>query len=162
NFGAPAAATVVSGGVTTTVPASEYSNGFSVVVPGTGRHEMLFTASGASQLNASSPITTKDWWRTNCFSINYPPPAPHQRFNFTSPDGVTYRFSQYSIRPYPSYQRPADTTTSGTVAVVQREQLWMLPTTVTDRFGNTVSYQYITVGNQLMPSVISSSDGRQI
>ena len=165
NFSAPPAATVTNGSVTTTVPSSEYSNGFSVIVPGTGRHEMLYSSATVVTSGFSvgpPPVVTKDWWVMSCAPLGAPSPAPQQGFKVTSPAGVTYSFLKYSTRPYAAYVRPADTSTAGVTAVVDRQLVWMLPTTITDRFGNSVSFQYTTVGTEQRLTNITSSDGRTI
>ena len=166
DFGAAPAAAVISntefGPVTTNVPFSEYSNGFTIVVPGSGRHELLYRASGNTN-PAGYPVVSKDWWASKCVTrYGLQTGTPDEGFEVKSPDGVTYEFTQYSARSYPSYQRPADTTQSGVMAVVARQEAWFLPDTITDRFGNTVSYTYQTVNGQLMPHVITASDGRTI
>jgi RHS repeat-associated protein len=173
DFEAPLDATVTtstsSGNVTTTLPAAEYSQGYSLIVPGKGRHELL-SRSGVNQYApandyADYPVVTHDWWAATCKPIygNYVG-QPNERFEVTSPDGVTYDFGYYSQRPYPSYQRIADTSQSGVTAVLPRLQAYMLPNTVTDRFGNWVQYHWTknAYTSAMSLSSITSSDGRTI
>ncbi|WP_165371453.1 RHS repeat domain-containing protein [Pseudolysobacter antarcticus] len=170
-FAAPPATTVTTpngtGTVTTSVPSSEYGVGYAIVVPGAGRHELLLRASGNTQSPGSGyPIVSQDWWASGCVQrAGVPlgnPPTPDEGFQVKSPTGVTYTFDQYSARSYPSYQRPADSTTAGLMATLPRQQVWMLPTNITDRFGNWVNYTYTTNGATLSLRTITSSDGRTI
>lgn len=50
---------------------------------------------------------------------------------------------------------------ASTTSILQRQEIWFLPTTVTDRFGNTVIYTYDT-NNPWNLTTIQSSDGRRI
>ena len=170
-FAAPPATTVTTpngtGTVTTSVPSSEYGVGYAIVVPGAGRHELLLRASGNTQTPGSGyPIVSQDWWASGCVQRDGAPvtnpPTPDEGFQVKSPAGVTYTFDEYSARPYPSYQRPADSTTSGLMATVPRQQVVMLPSLITDRFGNWVKYTYTTNGTTLSLGSITSSDGRII
>ncbi len=170
-FAAPPATTVTTpngtGTVTTSVPSSEYGVGYAIVVPGAGRHELLLRASGNTQSPGSGyPIVSQDWWASGCMQRSDAPvtnpPTPDEGFMVKSPAGVTYTFEEYSARPYPSYQRPADSTTSGLMATVPRQQVVMLPSKIEDRFGNWVTYAYTTNGTTLSLNTITSSDGRII
>jgi len=173
DFNAPATATVTTttsnGDVTTSIPASEYSQGYSLIVPGKGRHELLVRSSANAFAPAGDyanyPVVTHDWWAATCKTIygSYPG-QPDQRFEVTSPDGVTYDFGYYSQRSYPSYQRIADTAQSGVTAVLPRIQAFMLPNTVTDRFGNWVQYNWTknTYTGAMSLSSITSSDNHTI
>ncbi len=166
DFGSPPPVTVTSatssGTVSTAVPSSEYSSGFAIVVPGKGRHELLLRASDNpySPGGVSYPVVTNDWWQAACVHrYGAPVGTPDEAFQITSPDGVTYSFIQYMVRSYPSYQRPANTTQTGVMAVVPRQQAWLLPTQVTDRFGNKVLYDYQTTSaGQLILNTITAQD----
>jgi RHS repeat-associated protein len=172
NFTAPKDATVTAGTSTTTIPASEYSQGYQLVIPGQGRRELLLRAAGngyaPSGDYAHYPVVTHDWWAATCQRSTAPRRTgdPSEDFVVTSPDGVTYAFSYYSTRPYPSYQRIADdqTSTSGTLAVLPRVQGLMLPDTITDRFGNWVQYHYVQDSSMFgfHLNKITSSDGHTI
>ena len=172
NFNAPKEATVVAGGVTTTIPAAEYSQGYQLVIPGQGRRELLLRSStNAYAPNgdyADYPVVTHDWWVATCQRSTTTRYAgdPTQDFIVTSPDGVTYTFSYYTTRPYPAYQRIADdqTSTAGTLAVLPRIQAIMLPDKITDRFGNWVQYHYVRSGDasKYYLDKITSSDGHTI
>lgn len=154
----------------TTLPASEYAIGYSVVVPGKGRHELLLRSATNRNVPdgdfANYPVVTHDWWAVTCANLyDHYTGQPDESFRVTSPDGVTYDFGYFTSRPYPSYQRQADAAPSGTLAVLPRTQVFMLPYTVTDRFGNWVKYTYKTdprvLGNHILTG-ITSSDGHTI
>ena len=174
-FGAPPPAsvltTIAGKQVSTSIPASEYAVGYSVVVPGKGRHEMLLRNTnnayypGGSKNKGLYPVVTKDWWAASCEPIyDYYAGQPNEGFDVSSPDGVTYSFLYYGQRDYPPYQRLADDPSgSGTLAVLPRTQVFMWPYRVTDRFGNWVQYGYHNddthLGNHILTS-ITSSDGQ--
>jgi RHS repeat-associated protein len=169
DFGAPPAASVTTsspgGNVTTSIPASEYAPGYSLVIPGQGRHELLQRASGNTQAPGSNyPVVTHDWWAVTCTQrYGAPVGTPDEAFQVTSPSGVTYSFIYYFQRDYPSYQRIADTRQSGVTAVLPRWQVFMLPDTITDRFGNWIKYNWKQDYYQkLYISTITSSDGHTI
>jgi RHS repeat-associated protein len=163
-FGAPPPATVTTGTVTTSVPAAEYSLGFTAVIPGYGRHELLLRASASPAPAGPHPVTTKDLWAVSCAqrANAADPHIPDEGFVVTTPDGVTYTFTQGYSRPYSPLQRPADTTTAGAMATVDRVQYWLMPSTITDRYGNTVTYQYGATAGFIGLQSIQSSDGRGI
>jgi YD repeat-containing protein len=170
-FAAPMSATVTTGPVTTTIPASEYSQGYQLVIPGQGRRELLMRDPSNDNLPPGSaslyPVVTHDWWVATCetTATQRGSGAPNEDFVVTSPAGVTYKFSYFTTRPYPSYQRIADdqTATTGTLAVLPRMQGLMLPDTIEDRFGNWVQYQYVRDDSyNYYVSKITSSDGHTI
>ncbi len=173
-FSAPPSATVTTTVGTknyaTTIPSSEYAVGYSVVVPGKGRHELLLRSATNHNVPsgdfANYPVVTHDWWAATCSNLyDHYAGQPNESFQVTSPDGVTYDFGYYTSRPYPSYQRPADAAPAGTLAVLPRTQVFMLPFTITDRFGNWIKYAYKTdahvLGNHILTG-ITSSDGHVI
>jgi|GEM_PF-2252665 len=169
-FGAPPPATVttpISGGgnVTTSIPAKEYNLGFTAFIPGYGRHELLLRESGTPAPSGPHPVTTKDLWAVSCVERNNTPVpgAPDEGFAITTPDGITYTFRQGWVRPYSSLTRPADTSTTGVAATVERQLIWLLPTKIEDRFGNTViyTYEYDGIAGIALKS-IEASDGRRL
>ncbi|MGH7484260.1 MAG: hypothetical protein ACREMY_01485, partial [bacterium] len=170
DFSPPPAATVTTntsnGNVITTIPASEYANGYSLVIPGQGRRELLLRAAdNPSAPGGNYPVVTHDWWTATCNTrFGAKQGEPDEGFQVTSPQGVTYSFIYYSFRGYPDYDRVADTTLSGVIAVLPREQVFMLPDTITDRFGNWLQYHYNQNGatGALSLASIVSSDGHSI
>lgn len=172
-FGAPPPAVVTTdtphnGTVTTTVPSTEYSLGFTIVIPGLGRHEMLLRAPGtpAQSTITVDRVTTRELWSVSCVerSPNPVPGQPDEGFVVTTPDGTIYKFIQGFVRAYAPLQRPADTSVPNITATVDRSEIWMLPTLIKDRFGNSVTYTYVP-GNA--PGIVNlkrieASDGRHI
>ncbi|WP_306581143.1 RHS repeat-associated core domain-containing protein, partial [Dokdonella sp.] len=169
NFGAPPPALVTSqgpaGAITTQVPATEYNTGFAAVIPGMGRRELLLRELGTPAPGGAHPVVTRDLWAVKCIERNgVPVPGqPDEGFVITTPDGVVYTFTQGFVRDYAPLERPADTATPGIKAVVERQEVWLLPTKVEDRFGNKVvfSYQYGSAGGIELRS-IEANDGRRL
>lgn len=167
-FGAPPNATVTTttqsnGTVSTTVPSAEYNTGFTAVIPGLGRHELLLRENATPAPSGTHPVTTKELWAISCVQlIGAAPGSIDEGFVVTTPNGITYTFNQGYTRPYAPLQRPADTTDTSVVATVDREQVWMLPSKVQDRYGNTVTYSYAFSGGSVVLKSIAASDGRQI
>jgi hypothetical protein len=169
-FGAPPPAVVTTASgtstITTTVPAREYSLGFAVVIPGAGRHELLLRDADTpapDSLSIPHPVTTKELWAVSCKDRNTVPQqgGPDEGFVVTTPDGLTYTFTQGYVRPYTPLIRPADTTTAGVNAVVDRQEVWLLPVKIEDRFGNYVQYTY-SLASPLKLTKIEANDGRKI
>jgi RHS repeat-associated protein len=164
-FGAPPAATVTEGTVTTTVPASEYNLGFTAVIPGEGRHELLLRAANAPEQTSNDRVTTRDLWAVSCAQRSNIPVngGPDEGFIVTTPNGFKYTFDQGFTRAYAPLERPADTATAGVTATVDRTQIWMMPTKVEDRFGNSVVYTYVNDNfNGIVLKRIAASDGRTL
>lgn len=168
NFSAPPAATattaVGSSTVTTNVPAAEYSTGFTAVIPGYGRHELLLRANAVPTPNGTHPVTTKEMWAVSCVQLAGIPisQGSDEGFVVTTPDGITYTFNQAIIRPYAPLTRPADTTTAGVTATVDREQVWLVPTTIKDRFDNQVAFAYTSSTSGVVLKSMTASDGRKL
>lgn len=85
-FGAPPPASVdtdtTNGIVTTTVPAAEYNTGFTAVIPGLGRHELLLRANGTPDPSGAHPVTTKEMWAVSCVQLTSPQPENLSRYFF--------------------------------------------------------------------------------
>jgi YD repeat-containing protein len=118
----------------------------------------------------SYPLVTRNHWQFRCLtglandaSVDK---ARGQGFVALSPDGTVYQFDQMVSRPTSYLEKPVPRPlgTESTAPIRQTESLmagvpppsedqyfdlrmrraeyWMLPTRVTDRFGNTVTYVY--------------------
>jgi len=119
------------------VAASEYYNGESIHIPGNISEEILYKPTGK---------TTKSNWKISC--------ARHgsgEKFIVKSPNGITYTFARKVIRNNGYIGSDYDG--------VQRIDISMYVTNITDRFGNTISYNYNS-SNSL--TSIAASDGRYI
>jgi RHS repeat-associated protein len=96
------------------------------------------------------PVLTKEHWDLSC--INLASGGKGEGFLAHAPDGTTYQFDRMVSRPY--------ATTQGTV-IAPRADLWILPSQITDRFGNWVKYAYDSSDPWKVLS-ITSNDGRAI
>jgi YD repeat-containing protein len=150
--------------VTTTIPWEQYSTGYRVAVPGYGRRELLQRAPANTEHPAAGtyPIVTNDWWMVSCLpNLDVDSPDHGEGFLAIAPDGTKYTFNWLAMRPYVALSRPADTATPNVVAMLPRNEAWMMATKVEDRFGNWVKYQY-DPNKPLQLKKITSSDGRTI
>ena len=164
---------------------NEYWHGSFIYLPGQGSQEIL-TRSGTNPNYPTDgnawPLTTQSLVSIRC--LNTMARGAGEGFIAVTPDGTQYRFDWMVSRSYPSVSKPGPTSESfaggtqrgGTAFrakirpptpnlaasyFLARQEVWILPTLVTDRHGNTVSYTYDPV-NPWRLSSISASDGRNI
>ena len=175
-FGAPAGAKGVGG--IAMWSAEDFWHGNFIYVPGVGDQEMLMRdASNPNIPNTGGPypVVTRDLWAFACLPTlaNDPAGTMGQGFLAFAPDGTQYRFDQLVTRNYEGVSRAEDVSpplTTDTTAPspdfaqccgIARKEVWILPTRITDRFGNYVSYTYSATkpGNVTR---IASSDGRTL
>lgn len=167
----------------------EFWQGNYLYVPGIGDQQMLARDSANAKAPgavANYPVVTRDFWNFSCIAkLNNDSTggALGEGFRAISPDGTVYRFDQlvsYSAlalikrkvtsvranesptpetKPAPGDE--ADASFSAGTASLPREEVWLLPTEVSDRFGNWVRYSYDAAhpGNL---TAITSSDDRTI
>lgn len=133
-------------------------DGHQMNIPGTGSQTLLSRAGGDS-LNpvqptdgAAYPVLTKQHWQLSCLPSLAR--GTGEGFVAHAPDGTRYRFDHLVQRAYTG----VDVYPYGTVP---RIEIWILPTLVTDRFGNWVRYSYGGDDGWRVNS-ITSSDGRAI
>ncbi|MBK6469414.1 MAG: hypothetical protein IPF94_01430 [Betaproteobacteria bacterium] len=154
-------------------------------IPGQGEQELQLRspAYGSAPVGGGPyPVVSKDGWQFSCLPTLAPgSQGSGEGFLARSPDGITYRFDRMVVRPGPSLQLSGGTTAmrvdssalrvtgpgevQPNVAIedwkLLRNEVWLLPTLVTDRFGNTVRYTY----SSQMPwalTAVESSDGRRL
>ncbi|HKX42994.1 MAG TPA: hypothetical protein VJO99_17690, partial [Burkholderiaceae bacterium] len=138
-----------------TIMPDSFWEGYHMYVPGSGDQTLLGRYSGNAIYPGDGsatqyPVVTNKHWQISCLpAIDN---GPGEGFEARSPDGVRYRFDHMAIRPWGNLTRPG---------YVPRVEIWMLPTLVTDRFGNWVRYTYGSADGWQVSS-ITSSDGRQI
>ena len=148
--------------------ARTFWDGYHLHVPAKGDQTLLLRSASnpiaPSAGAAAYPVVTKEHWQLSCLST-LDTGADGEGFLALSPDGVKYRFDHLVIRSWPLVRVTWGAGTStGTVSgggEIQRVQVLMLPTLVTDRFGNWVRYNYAGPGSQRITS-IESSDQRTI
>lgn len=160
----------------------EFWYGNYLYIPGQGDQEMLARDARYTQQPAGGPypVVTRNNWAIRCL----PTLANRSGEGFVavSPDGTEYRFDWMVSRGLPHLTKsnyawqPAGSTPELESAKVEddatpdpapdlypggylvRAEVWILPTLITDRFGNTVTYTYDPV-NQWQLKTISSADG---
>ncbi len=129
----------------------EYGNGVNLMIAGAGSQEILKRNSGNTQAPSdgnSYPLVTAKNWQIGCLpSIQN---GAGQGFVALSPEGVRYRFDWMASRPVAFLQK-------GTI--LPRQDMYLMATQVTDRFGNWVKYTY-DPANPLNLTRIESNDGR--
>ncbi len=169
NFGVPPTAQVgMAGGGSYLVEAEAYWQGNFIYLPGSGDHEILKRAPGnapPSNVNSNSyTLTTKAGGMIRCIGS-----GADEGFELLTPDGTTYRFDHRIQREASRMSggsglvaRPAGESrgeplpSRGSNGSLHRVEVWIVPTLVTDRYGNTVTYTWS--GSRLLR--IEGSDGR--
>jgi hypothetical protein len=159
NFGPPNGSTGVSPAENGNGPGFEWDEfwqGTSLYTPEGGDQQMLrraaeFTISPSSP--ADYPVVTTAFWAISCLSALANPSATNfgEGFMAVSPAGISYRFDWMA-----SYQGPTLQKAGGNLST---REIWILPTVVTDRFGNWVRYSY-DPANPNNLTKIEASDGR--
>ena len=163
-FGAPPAATGTSGGGT--FDAQEYWQGNFLYVPGAGQQEVLRRYVAPTPTDGKSyPLATKSGFALGCLTHLTPNSMDQgEGFEALSPDGIRYRFDHLVKRYHPALSKSNPGPVTARVPMgylLRRQEVWLLPTVVTDRFGNTVTYQWNTTDPWRLDS-ITASDGRQL
>jgi YD repeat-containing protein len=143
---------------------AEFWHGNMLYVPGTGSQEIL-RRNTAANTNVPSdgiatPLVTKSLWAIRCLpalvSTNAATPANDagEGFLAISPDGTQYRFDWLVSRPMERIYKLIPNAKFS----LDRIEVSIFPTLVTDRFGNTVRYTYDSVDKWKLLN-IKSSDG---
>lgn len=159
----PLTSVSTSGGVMV-YSARAFWDGYHLHVPGKGDQSLL-RRSGSNSIapvggTAAYPVVTKDHWQISCLP-SLDTGSGGEAFLARAPHGVTYRFDHLVTRTWPQVKAGWMSGASGGIAFIQRTQVLVLPTLVTDRFGNWVRYNYSGAGSARLTS-IESSDGRAI
>jgi RHS repeat-associated protein len=123
-------------------------------VPGGGSQEIL--RRGAANTAAPSdghtyPLVTRGNWQLRCLATIAN--GAGEGFVARSPDGVEYRFDWMASRSLRSMAKGG--------SYLTRSEVFLLPTLVRDRFGNTVTYAW-DAANPWRLNKIESSDGREL
>ena len=133
---------------------TDYWRGTHLHVPGHGGQEVLrrsATYGTAPADGVGYPLVTHRNWQISCLaSIQN---GPGEGFVAVAPDGTRYRFDWLAARLQTSVKK------GGKVA--GRQDVFLMATQVTDRFGNWVRYTYDSASPSLL-SRIEASDGRTI
>lgn len=173
-YGPPPPVTSVGGGGT--FSAGEFWAGSSLVMPGGGGGELLLRGSSTPVPadGSSYPLVTKDGTALRCLSsLATTSTGSGEGFEAVTPDGTRYRFDHMVYRSMTSLSKgsaaPEALSMADTDAVARapssylmhRREVWILPSLVTDRFGNTVTYGWSASEPWKLQS-ISASDGRSL
>ena len=127
---------------------NEYSNGYSLDVPGYGQQAMR---KSAGALGESAPFFTHSGWKIDCLSNIT---GGGQGYEATAPDGTVYRFDRFY-----ELEAPRLGFLGHTSSAFDRYASIVAASLVTDVHGNTVEYDYDS-SNRL--TKIEASDGRVI
>jgi RHS repeat-associated protein len=143
---------------TSSVPQSYYWHGVQITLPHFGTEQLL--KKNANQVLPTDGRTyvgtTKSQWRVSCLASLQN--GTGEGFAVTVPNGTTYTFDWIVTRTPPpliAISYPSPNTAANLVEV------YLYATKVTDRYGNTVTYQFDPASPSHLTS-IKSSDGGQI
>ena len=129
-----------------------YWSGNTLYVPGIGDQEMLVVDAAVNPHQPTDGThyrwVTSGQWYFSCLPATANG-VPGEAFLALAPDGTRYRFDWFAHRHAPVVTRatgspmaralvPANPATT----TLAREEVWILPTRVEDRFGNAVTYTY--------------------
>ena len=147
--------------------AEDFWNGSFLYVPGRGDQQMLGRAPGftlAPGPVSAYPVVTTALWSVSCLpSLANDTSANHsmgEGFVAVSPEGVSYRFDWMASFPALALTRPSETGLPRPDSLLRKE-VWILPTQVSDRFGNWVRYTYDPASPTHLTR-IDASDARTI
>ncbi len=147
----------------------EFWQGNFLYIPGEGDQQLLRRSPGNTAAPgpvADYPVVTSKFWSASCLPTLANSTTLGEGFLVVSPHGTKYRFDQlvtYSAqqltKPLSAIGLAGRTMLADDQYSLPRKEVWLLPTLITDRFGNTVQYTYDTTHPENV-TMISSSDGR--
>ena len=146
-------------GQSVSVHPNNWWDGYRMHIPGSGVQTLLKRGPANTAQPSSGgpyPIVTKAHWQISCLA-SLASGGAGEGFLALAPDGTSYRFDRKVSRPYVSYRPPGE----GPLLSVPRTEVWILPSQITDRFGNWIQYTYDAADAWKVLS-IASSDGRVI
>lgn len=163
---------------------TEFWHGSFLYIPGMGDQELLRRAPAnlAAPAGNSYPVVTRQNWQIRCLAAMDPRNGETgEAFIAVSPDGTEYRFDWLVTRYLDNLTKTsaapeargvastlqADSPSDGPGGAVEtpdaiggnalaRSEVWILPTKVTDRFGNTVTYTYDTTNKWQLKSIVGN------
>lgn len=153
----------------------EYWQGTMLYLPGRGDEEILLRnpATPVPSDGRDYPLVTRGGAAISCLEIT-DGTAKGEGFEVVTQDGTHYRFDHMVTRFFPNLQKTSPIPDAGvqqqpagpSVAefyVLLRQEMWLLPSQITDRFGNWVRYDWNAAAKtpwQL--AAIRASDGRSL
>jgi RHS repeat-associated protein len=149
--------------------AKEFWHGNMMSIPGAGTQEVLLrdpaTNTNVPTDGQATPLVTTGLWSIRCLptlastTASTPTNDQGEGFLAIAPNGTKYRFDWLVRRGTDSLSRVVNI--AGAHFTLSRSEVWILPTLITDRFGNTVTYTYDTTDKWKLLN-IQSSDGRTL
>lgn len=136
-------------------------------MPGAEDQRLLKRASAFTRAPgpaAEYPVVTSNLWTFKCLPTlaNSHLGAAGEGFMAFSPDGTRYRFDWHVVQRAPLISRKnQDVRPVPAMYYLQRDEVLLLPTLVTDRHGNTVTYTYDPERPNNLKE-IKASDGRTL
>lgn len=193
--GFSAARTVSGAGGGSTWAGDEYWHGHFMYVPGAGSQEVLIKSPANTNVPSDGntwPLVTKNHWALRCLSTMKR--GAGQGFIAVAPDGTQYQFDWMVSRPYRSASKstrapvpglaggPGATLDQAVIGpggedlsnlvvggLLLRSEVWIMPSRVTDRYGNYVEYNYSSTEPWKVVSIVANArpgapaaDGRTI
>lgn len=159
----------------------EYWHGHQMYIPGQGDQTLLARSKSYTdgpKDGLTYPVVTQRLWALRCLPTLANDTSANkdmgEGFIAISPDGTQYRFDWLATRPVQPLYKPGGTDALMAMmagdtpspdayisGLLGRSEVWIMPTTVTDRFGNTVTYTY-DISKPWQLTSIQASDGRTI
>lgn len=168
-FAAPPDMPAQNSGYSGVFTSNEYWHGHFLYLPGTGSQEILRRAAATPVPSdgRSYPLVTKSGAVVSCLSSLAPTSGGQgEGFEVLTTDGIRYRFDQLASRSVSSLTK--SNAAPGMVGamvfdgyLLRRQEVWIMPTLATDRFGNTVTYNWNSIDPWLLDSIVAS-DGRTL
>ncbi len=170
-YGTPPTASGIGGG---SFSAGEFWNGSFLKLAGGGGELLKRGASTPAPTDGYEyPLVTKDGVAIRCLATLAPTSTgTGEGFEAVTPAGIRYRFDHMVWRALTSLTKGSpfpELAMSGQSAalmapdgyLMQRREVWILPTLVTDRHGNTVIYHWSASEPWKLTSIVAS-DGRSL
>ncbi len=125
-------------GTSLSYSSNAFWDGYHMYIPGAGDQTLLsrsgnpiFPSDGTA---ATYPVLTKNHWQLSCLpSLDN---GLGEGFLARSPDGTSYRFDHMAVRAWSQAKVAGINRGIAGTGAIQRTEVWILPTLVTDRFGN--------------------------
>ncbi|MDP2005271.1 MAG: RHS repeat-associated core domain-containing protein [Rubrivivax sp.] len=172
-FGPPPAASYLNGQI---FGPDDYWHGAFLSVPGHGQQEIVKRSTANYRAPAGGTPTwtlvTAAGWQLKCLQL--PGNTVNESFIAVSPQGLTYVFGRSMViaasplegggMGWPRNDRAVVSATGQRLppaAYFPRNEVWFVVTSVTDRFGNSLTYNYDPSSGSRLTSIVAS-DGREI
>ncbi|HBM66147.1 MAG TPA: hypothetical protein DD418_22120 [Pseudomonas sp.] len=177
-FGAPPVELAQQSGTGGSFNPGEYWHGNFLYIPGVGDEEVLLrdAAVPVPGTGHAYPLVTQSGAAIRCIPrLMGDVVDGNEGFEVMMPDGTTYRFDRLVSRttaevvkstPAPEFRQASEAEAEAQPMafdgyLLRRSEVWLLPTLVTDRFGNTVTYNWSSGDAWVLNSIVAS-DGRSL